>query len=376
LLILIFENRFLRKKYCTFQKNLLVFAKKAMAKKSVSKNRTQEKHLAVALQGGGSHGAFTWGVLDRLLEEENLKLDGFCGTSAGAMNATVLAYGLMLGGREKARELLHTFWTKISEASRFSLLQPTWLDKLNSEGNMDYSPGFLYFEFLSMFSSPFQFNPMDYNPLRDVLLEIVDFERLKACQETKLFVCATNVRTGRAKVFDLKNISIDAVMASGCLPFLFKTVTIDGEDYWDGGYMGNPPMFPLIDGTSCSDILIVQINPIHIEESPTEAAAIRDRINEISFNTPLMLEMRKVAFIDRLLDMGINPDGKFRRIFIHQINPEKDIADYNVSSKLNATWEFIDHLFRMGRKYASEWLDLHYDSIGVRSSCDIRKTFL
>ncbi len=347
-----------------------------MAKKSVSKNRTQEKHLAVALQGGGSHGAFTWGVLDRLLEEENLKLDGFCGTSAGAMNATVLAYGLMLGSREKARELLHTFWTKISQSSRFSLLQPTWLDKLNSKGNMDYSPGFLYFEFLSMFSSPFQFNPMDYNPLRDVLLEIVDFEKLKTCQETKLFVCATNVRTGRAKVFDLKNISIHAVMASGCLPFLFKTVTIDGEDYWDGGYMGNPPIFPLIDGTNCNDILIVQVNPIHIEESPTDAPAIRDRINEISFNTPLMLEMRKVAFIDRLLDMGINPDGKFRRIFIHHINPEKDIADYNVSSKLNATWDFIEHLFRMGRKYASDWLDLHYDSIGVRSSCDIRKTFL
>ncbi|MCS6795317.1 MAG: patatin-like phospholipase family protein [Raineya sp.] len=347
-----------------------------MAKKSVSKNRTQEKHLAVALQGGGSHGAFTWGVLDRLLEEENLKLDGFCGTSAGAMNATVLAYGLMLGGREKARELLHLFWTKISESSRFSLLQPTWLDKLNSEGNMDYSPGFLYFEFLSMFSSPFQFNPLDYNPLRDVLLEIVDFDKLKSCQETKLFVCATNVRTGRAKVFDLKNISIDAVMASGCLPFLFKTVTIDGEDYWDGGYMGNPPIFPLIDGTNCSDILIVQVNPIHIEKSPTEAPAIRDRINEISFNTPLMLEMRKVAFIDRLLDMGINPEGKFRRIYIHQINPEKDIAEYNVSSKLNATWDFIEHLFKMGRRYASEWLDLHYDSIGVRSSCDIRKTFL
>jgi NTE family protein len=349
-----------------------------MAKKSnsISKNRTQEKHLAVALQGGGSHGAFTWGVLDRLLEEENLVLDGFCGTSAGAMNATVLAYGLMLGGKEKARELLHTFWSKISESSRFSMLQPTWLDKMNSEGNMDYSPGFLYFELLSMIASPFQFNPMDYNPLRDVLLEVVDFEKLKSCKETKLFVCATNVRTGRAKVFDLANISVDAVLASGCLPFLFKTVTIDGEDYWDGGYMGNPPMFPLIDGTTSNDIMIVQINPINIQESPTETAAIKDRVNEITFNTPLMLEMRKVAFIDRLLDQGINPDGKFRRIYIHQINPERDIADYNVSSKLNATWDFIDHLFRLGRKYADEWLEINYDSIGLRSTCNIKETFL
>jgi NTE family protein len=348
-----------------------------MAKKgTISKNRTQEKRLSVALQGGGSHGAFTWGVLDRFLEEENLHLDGFCGTSAGAMNATVLAYGLMEGGKEKARELLRKFWQQISESSRFSLLQPTWLDKANSKGNMDYSPGFLYFEFLTMFASPFQFNPTDVNPLRDVLLDIVDFEKLKSCKQTKLFVCATNVRTGRAKVFDLKNISIDAVMASGCLPFLFKTVTIDGEDYWDGGYMGNPPIFPLIDGTQCSDIMIVQINPICIEKSPTEASAIKDRINEISFNTPLMLEMRKVHFIDRLLDMGINPDGKFRRIYIHQINPEKDIADYNVSSKLNATWEFIDHLYQLGRKYANDWLDINYDSIGLRSTCNIKETFM
>lgn len=342
----------------------------------MEKRKKETKHLAVALQGGGSHGAFTWGVLDRLLEEENLHLDGFCGTSAGAMNATVLAYGLMLGGRKKARELLYTFWKKISDSFRFSIIQPTWFDKLLCDGNMDYSPGFLYFEFLSKFVSPFQFNPLDYNPLRDVLLEVVDFEKLKSCQETKLFVCATNVRTGRPKVFDLSNISIDAVMASGCLPFLFKTVTIDGEDYWDGGYMGNPPIFPLIDGTNCSDILIVQINPIQIAKSPTEAPAIRDRINEISFNTPLMLEMRKIAFIDKLLDMGINPEGKFRKIYIHHINPEKDIAKYNVSSKLNASWDFIQHLFEIGRKYASEWIDAHYDSIGVRSSCDIRKTFL
>ncbi|KOY88197.1 alpha/beta hydrolase [bacterium 336/3] len=349
-----------------------------MAKKGtpVAKKNPNERHLSVALQGGGSHGAFTWGVLDRLLEEEDLCLDGFCGTSAGAMNATVLAYGLMLGGKEKARELLRTFWEKISHSSRNSVLQPTWLDKMTSKGNMDYSPGFLYFEFLAMFASPQQFNPTDINPLRDVLLEIVDFEKLKSCKQTKLFVCATNVRTGRAKVFDLKNISVDAVMASGCLPYIFKTVTIDGEDYWDGGYMGNPPMFPLIDDTSCNDILIVQINPINIEESPTEANSIKDRVNEISFNTPLMLEMRKIAFIDKLLDMGINPEGKFRKIYMHMINPERDIADFNVSSKLNATWEFIDHLFQLGREYADKWLNENYDDIGQRSTCDIKETFL
>ncbi|MDX1904280.1 MAG: patatin-like phospholipase family protein [Thermonemataceae bacterium] len=349
-----------------------------MAKKKTgaTEQHKEKKHIAVALQGGGSHGAFTWGVLDRLLEEEDLCLDGFCGTSAGAMNATVLAYGLLLGGREKARELLRTFWKKMSDSSKYSLLKPTWLDKAHSKGNMDYSLGFFYFEFLSMFASPFQFNPTDYNPLREVLAEIVDFEKLKSCKETQLFVCATNVRTGRAKVFDMKSISLDAVMASGCLPFLFKTVTIDGEDYWDGGYMGNPPLFPLIEGTECKDIMIVQINPINIEQSPTEANGIRDRVNEISFNTPLMLEMRKVAFIDKLLDMGINPEGKFRKIYIHQINPEKDIADYNVSSKLNATWDFIEYLYALGRDYADDWLEKNYDAIGVRSTCDIKETFL
>ncbi|MGD1843675.1 MAG: patatin-like phospholipase family protein [Thermonemataceae bacterium] len=343
-----------------------------MAKKS----KKDVKHIAVALQGGGSHGAFTWGVLDRLLDEEEIALDGFCGTSAGAMNATILAHGLQVGGRTKAKELLYTFWKKVSDQAIFSLLQPSLLDKSIDNGNMDYSFGFWFSEIVSMYASPYQFNPVDYNPLRDILLDIVDFDKLKSCEETKLFVCATNVRRGRAKVFDMEHISCDAVLASCCLPFLFKAITIDGEDYWDGGYMGNPPIFPLIDGTSSSDILIVQINPINIDETPKDAVGIRDRVNEISFNASLMHEMRKIDLVDRLLKKGMNLDDRFRDMYIHNINPEVDLAYYNVSSKLNATWDFITYLHDLGRKYADEWIEENLAYVGVKSTCDVRETFL
>jgi NTE family protein len=337
----------------------------------------QEKHLAVALQGGGSHGAFTWGVLDRFLEEKNLVLDGFVGTSAGAMNATMLAYGLHLEGREKAREFLELFWRKASNQAIFSPLQPSWYDQnFGKKGNMDYSFGYKLTELISLYFSPYQLNPLGNNPLKNILLDIVDFDRLRACEATKLFVCATNVRRGRVKVFSLKDISVDAVLASANLPKLFHAVTIDGEDYWDGGYMGNPPIFPLIDGTECSDIMIVHINPINIPDTPRTSEGIEDRVNELSFNSSLMLEMRKVEFVERLLKEGFNPGGKFRHLNMHNINPETDIWDLNVSSKLNATWEFLTDMRDLGRRYAHEWLEVNYDSIGVKSTCNLRETFL
>ncbi|MDX2301618.1 MAG: patatin-like phospholipase family protein [Microscillaceae bacterium] len=339
--------------------------------------KNTEKHLAVALQGGGAHGAFTWGVLDRFLEEKSIILDGFVGTSAGAMNATILAYGLQIQGPEKARELLEIFWKKNSEAAAFTALQPGWYDMFFSKkGNMDYSLGFIMTELYSLYYSPYQINPTGYNPLKNILEELVDFDRLRSCTVTKLFVCATNVRRGRVKVFKLDEISVDAVLASANLPQLFHAVTIDGEDYWDGGFMGNPPIFPLIDGTQCSDIMLVQINPINIPETPKTADEIKDRVNELSFNSSLMLEMRKIEFIERLLKEGFNPNNKFRHLNIHNINPEKDIWDLNVSSKLNATWDFLMYLKNLGRQYATEWLDKNYDKIGVESTCNIRETFL
>lgn len=338
--------------------------------------KDNKKHLALALQGGGSHGAFTWGVLDRFLEEEDLVLDGFSGTSAGAMNATLLAYGLHSGTRQDARDLLHKFWKTVSNYALFSPLQPGPLDALIGKGNMDYSPGFLSSEVTSIFLSPYQINPLGTNPLRNILLDLVDFESLKRCTATKIFVCATNVRRGRSKVFDLEHISVDAVLASACLPYMFKAVEIDGEDYWDGGFVGNPPIYPLIDGTDCCDVMIVQINPINLKNTPKNAPEIRDRINELSFNSSLMLEMRRIAFVDRLLDEGVDLGEKFRKIYIHNINPEEDMADLNISSKLNARWDFLLRLRDLGRSYADRWLSENFDKIGVESSCDIRKEFL
>jgi NTE family protein len=335
----------------------------------------EQKKLALALQGGGSHGAITWGVLDRLLEEEHIDLEGFSGTSAGAMNAAVLAYGLHISGREKAKSLLDQFWRRVAEAAALSPVQPAPWDLLFGGGNMDYSPGFMAAEAASMFVSPYQFNPMGLNPLRDILADIVNFEALRHCNVTQLFVCATNVRRGRAKVFDLPHISVDAVMASACLPEVFKAVTIDGEDYWDGGFMGNPPIYPLLDA-GCQDILLVQINPINIDRTPQTSSEIRDRVNELSFNSSLMLEMRRIAFVDKLLSAGVDLGAPFHKVFIHHINPEAEVQGLNLSSKLNANWQFLLRLKAIGREKAEAWLAQHSDQVGVASSCNIRETFL
>jgi len=335
-----------------------------------------EKHLAVALQGGGSHGAFTWGVLDRLLDEESLALDGFVGTSAGAMNAAVLAYGLHKGGRKEAKKLLEKFWKKNSQYASMSPMQPSPLDLWLGQGNLDYSPGYLATEVMSIFLSPYQMPSTEFNPLKEILLSIIDFESLRECKVTKLFVCATNVRKGRARVFDLEEMSVEAVLASANLPFLFKAVSIDGEDYWDGGYMGNPPIYPLIKRTNCSDVLLVQINPINIPFTPNTSTQIRDRVNELSFNSSLMLEMRQIEFVGRLIKKGLSLGGDYREIHLHNINPEEEIHHLNLSSKLNASWEFLLNLKEMGIKYADNWLNENYDNIGVKSTTDIKEDFL
>ncbi|NJL14852.1 MAG: patatin-like phospholipase family protein [Microscillaceae bacterium] len=333
------------------------------------------KTIDIALQGGGSHGAFAWGVLERLLEVRSLVIEGVCGTSAGAMNATMLAYGMHVGGRQGAIDILEKFWRKASQYQSQTFLQPSWLDRMFGTGRLDYSPAYYWLDYFTMAFSPYQFNPTDINPLKDLLEELVDFEELRRTEVIKLFVCATNVRTARAKVFTTQEITADAVMASACLPHLFKAVEIDGEAYWDGGYMGNPPIFPLIDDTETEDILLIQINPINITKVPRTAIEIRDRINELSFNASLMHEMRRIKFVQRLLELGVN-DGRLRQLHIHNINPEEEMNNMGVSSKLNTDWAFIQKLRRIGRRKAEEWLELNYDKINVESTCDIRATFL
>ncbi|MDQ2695473.1 MAG: patatin-like phospholipase family protein [Pseudomonadota bacterium] len=334
------------------------------------------KRINIALQGGGAHGAFAWGVLDRLLEDGRLHVEGICGTSAGAMNATVAAYGLYKGGREGAREALARFWRKNSEAARTSPLQPTWLDQLISRGNMDFSPLWIFFDNLSRVMSPYQLNPLNLNPLRDLLLEVVDFEGLRRCTRVKLFLCASNVRSGRIKVFDTHEVSVDAVLASACLPFLFQAVEVDGEYYWDGGYMGNPPIYPLIYGTDVSDVLIIQINPINIPKVPTTAQEIMDRINTLSFNSSLMREMRAIHFVTRLIDDGVLDPARYKRIKLHTVHAEAELGALGVSSKLNANWDFLRYLFDLGRERADAWLAGHFDKVGVESSTDIAATFM
>jgi len=350
--------------------------KKSLRQKVDAKQPPERKPINLGLQGGGAHGAFTWGVLDRLLEDQRLDFDGIVGTSAGAMNAVALTAGMHQGGREKARECLAAFWHATSEAAKLSPIQPSPLDRWLSLGNLDFSPGWHAFEKLSRIASPYQLNPWNFNPLREVLNDVVNFDAVRTPDGVKLFLCATNVRTGKIKVFKEQELTLDAVLASACLPFLYKAVEIEGEAYWDGGYMGNPPIFPLIYHTDCSDILIVQINPINIDNVPNTAQEIFDRINTLSFNSSLMREMRTIDFVTQLIDQGKLDDKHYKRLNIHTIDAEEDMVNFNVSSKLNADAGFLDHLFQLGRVRGDEWLSTHVDKVGIESSTDIAAKFL
>jgi len=334
------------------------------------------KTVNLALQGGGAHGAFAWGVLDRLLEDGRVAFDAVSATSAGAMNATVLGYGLTIGGAEGAREELEKFWKKISEEGAKGPLQPSWIDKAIGNHSLDYSPIFTFMDILSRVMSPYELNPMNVNPLRQVLESSVDFEVLRKGCPIKLFLSATNVRTGKVRMFENHEIGPDQVLASGCLPFMFQTVEIDGEGYWDGGYMGNPAIFPLIYGSTTNDVVIVHINPLNRDEIPKSARDIMNRINEISFNSSLMREMRAIAFVSHLIEDGQLQDDKHRRMLIHSIQDEAFMNSLGVTSKLNAEWSFMIKLRDVGRACASKWLDEHFDDLGARSSTNIREVFL
>jgi NTE family protein len=334
------------------------------------------KTVNLALQGGGAHGAFAWGVLDRLLEDERIAFEGVSATSAGAMNGTVLAYGLAEGGRDGAKKALASFWRRIAHVGMVSPLQPSWWDRVTHNHHLDWSPAFMWFDMLSRLLSPYQLNPFNQNPLRDVLVQSVDFDRLRERSTVKLFLSATNVRTGKVKVFCHDEITPDAVMASACLPFMFQAVEIDGEHYWDGGYMGNPAIFPLIYHCETPDVVIVHINPLERPDLPTTATEILNRINEISFNSSLMREMRAIEFVTRLIDEGKICSGDLKRVNVHSIIADEVMQGLSAMSKLNADWEFLTHLRDDGREHADRWLTASFDQIGVRSSADLRGVYL
>jgi NTE family protein len=337
----------------------------------------ETRTLNLALQGGGAHGAFTWGVLDRLLEDGRIDFEGVAATSAGAMNAAVMAYGLVEGGRDGARTALTNFWRRVSHAAMFSPLQPTILDRMMGKHSMEGSPLYVAFDLMTRFLSPYQFNPLNFNPLRQVLEQSVDFSALKQSRcKLKLNICATNVRTGKVKVFTNDEVTPDAVMASACLPFLFRAVEIDGEAYWDGGYMGNPAIFPLIYHCDSPDVLIIHINPMHRPDIPTSASDILNRVNEISFNSSLMREMRAIAFVTQIIDGGMAGHLNLKRMNMHAISADEVTLELGVASKLNADWGFLTELRDAGREHAGRWLAENFERIGRESSVDIQTTYL
>jgi NTE family protein len=337
----------------------------------------QIRTINLALQGGGAHGAFTWGVLDRLAEEKNLAFEGLSATSAGAMNAAAFAYGFAVDGRDGAREALARYWKSVSDAAGHGLLQPSLIDRALGDHKLNWSPAFSMMGFVTRVLSPYEFNPSDFNPLREIVEQSIDFEVLKRPDcPIKLFLSATNVQTGKVKVFAGAEISAAAVMASACLPTMFHAVEIDGEAYWDGGYMGNPALFPLIYNCKSTDIVIVHINPLFRQEVPRGAAEILNRINEISFNSSLMREMRAVSFVTNLITENRIVNGALPRVLIHSIADDAFMAALSATSKYNAGWDFLTFIRDEGRKCADDWLAKNFAKLGVESSVDIHGVYL
>jgi NTE family protein len=323
----------------------------------------------LALQGGGSHGAFTWGVLDRLLEEEWLTVEGISGTSAGAMNAAVMAAGLATGGRDTAREMLRAFWRKTSEAARFSPLRRGPLELATGSWSLDKSPAFVAMDMMARLVSPYDLGGMAGNPLRDLLEELIDF-RVLADGPVKLFITATNVHTGRGRVFRRDEITADVLLASACLPSLYQAVEIDGVPYWDGGYAGNPTITPLVRECDSNDTLLVQINPVVRPQTPRTASEIASRLNEISFNAQLLKELRMIALLRRVIDPGNGEARLWKDMRIHRVTSDMMVT-LGYSSKLNAEWAFLQMLFEEGRRAATAFGLAHLSDMGMRSTFDI-----
>jgi len=324
--------------------------------------------IDLALQGGGSHGAFTWGVLDRLLDEPWLRIEAISGTSAGAMNAAVLADGFAEGGAAGARAALAGYWDRVARAALLSPLQRTPLDRMLGRWTLDYSPVFIGFDLMARLFSPYDLNPGGGNPLRQILDESIDFSRLPS-SPIKLFITATNVRTGRGRIFRNAEITPDVLLASGCLPTLFQAVEIDGEPYWDGGYSGNPTITPLVRESEARDAILVQINPRERPGTPRTASEILNRLNEISFNATLMKELRMIALL-RQTACTEGEGARWAEMRTHRIMTEM-MTDLGYSSKLNAEREFLELLRDEGRKAAETFIEEHGDDLGKRSTADL-----
>lgn len=329
------------------------------------------KRVNLALQGGGSHGAYAWGALEALIEDERIEIGAISGASAGAMNAVVYADGFMAGGRDGAKRKLHDFWLSVSEEGSLSPAQRRLFNTWLHAWGFAFPQASAIWEALSQFAGPYEFNPLNVNPLRDHLSKIVDFAALRGDHDLQLFIAATNVHTGRGEIFRRDVLTADHVMASACLPTLFQAVVIDGVPYWDGGFAGNPPLWPLYYETDCRDAIIVQINPVARDQTPHTPQEIADRMNEITFNAGLLAELRATHFVARLIDQGVLRDNRYRRERLHRIGGDGKLESFNAASKLNVSWTFLTTLRDLGREAAKDWLTQNYASIGVRSTLDI-----
>ena len=335
-------------------------------------DRTSGKvRLDLALQGGGSHGAFTWGVVDRLLEEEDIQITGVSGTSAGAMNACALAGGLATGGREGAKAALAGYWQRVSEATVVSPFSRSIAAKASGNWSLEKSPMFLWANYLAKTFSPYALNPFGIDPLRRIVEKTMDFSAINSSGAIQVFIAATNVRTGRVKIFRQPEIDVNALLASACLPTISRAVEIDGEAYWDGGYMGNPPLFPLADETEARDLMLVQINPFEREGIPKTALEIQDRLNEITFNASLIRELKALRMLGELIHEENLDRAAYREGRIHVIEAEDEMKELGASSKMNAEWQFLEHLRDLGRARTDKWLETHRQDLGVRRTFNL-----
>ena len=334
-----------------------------------------EKTVSLALQGGGAHGAFTWGVLDYLLEDGRLTIEAITGASAGSMNAVVLAEGWLEGGPDGAREQLRKFWKRVSLDGVLSPIQRTLFDRFLGYWSISGASSHVWFDAWSRVASPYDLNPLDINSLRDALNELIDFEKVRACKDTKLFIAATNVWSGKIRVFNGSELTVDHVLASACLPMLFKAVEIDGEPYWDGGYTGNPALFPLFYETQADDILLVQINPIERRSTPRTPQEIQNRLTEITFNANLLQQLRAVDFVTKLIDEGKLSPKDYKRVLMHRIHGGQKLDEFTAASRLSAKWAFFKELKDLGREAARTWLSEHYQFIGQKSTVDLRRAY-
>ncbi|MDR2723581.1 MAG: patatin-like phospholipase family protein [Holosporaceae bacterium] len=337
-----------------------------MTKENVEKTVTSDKkHISIAMQGGGAHGAFAWGVMDRLLEDDRIVVEGASGTSAGGMNSASLIEGLIKGGNGGARAKLNDYWREMSALSKkTSPYQLNPVDKMLKYYNLDRSFGYFFMGTLQQYFSPYQWNMENKNPFRDFVSDFFDYQAIRESKEKKIFLGATHVKTGKIKVFSNDQFCTDALLASACLPFLYQAVKVDGEYYWDGGYIANPAIFPLIYNCKARDIILIQLTKTHVAEIPHTATAITDRLKEITYNGCLVHEMRAIHLITKFIDSGIIKDPSVKRMNMHIIKNEDSFKGLNLSSALNTDWDFLQYLKEEGRKSADHWLKQNYDKIG------------